>query len=212
MIKKGHYPRQRVPSVVSLATLIRNDLRRSPGRLQSSLVAAPRLESSDFLSPQGIMRGLSLDKMFLAERGGRVIGTLAGWDQHDYRQSVVYAYHGWLRGVRPLYNAWTWLLGRPGLPRQGETFRYLMGALPVVAEDDENVFRALLNALRQSVAGGSWTHLLIGLHGADPLMRVLKRYQAACYVTHLFVVCWPDGEEARLAVDGRVPYLEAGSL
>jgi hypothetical protein len=172
----------------------------------------PRLEASDFLSPEGPMRGLSLDKMLLAERGGRLVGTLAGWDQHDYRQSVVHAYHGWLRGVRPLYNAWAWLLGRPGLPRPGECFPYLMGALPVVAEDDENVFTALLGALRHRAAGGPWTHLLIGLHEADPLLRVVKRSQTACYVTHLFVVCWPDGEEARLAVDGRVSYLEAGSL
>jgi hypothetical protein len=172
----------------------------------------PRLEASDFLSPEGRMRGLSLDQVLLAERGGRLVGTLAGWDQRSYRQSVVYAYHGWLRGLRPLYSAWAWLLGRPGLPRPGDGFPYLMGALPVVAEDDDNVFTALLEALRDRAAGGPWTHLLIGLHERDPLLRVAQRYQAACYVTHLFLVCWSDGEAARIAVDGRVPYLEAGSL
>jgi hypothetical protein len=87
-----------------------------------------------------------------------------------------------------------------------------MGALPVVAEDDRDVFTALLEALRDRAAGGPWTHLLIGLHEADPLLRVAQRHQAACYVTHLFLACWPDGDDARAAVDGRVPYLEAGSL
>jgi hypothetical protein len=172
----------------------------------------PRLEANDFLSPQGAMRGLSLDRILLAERGGRLVGTLAGWDQHAYRQSVVHTYHGGLRWVRPLYNTWTWLLGRPGLPRPGEAFHYLMGALPVVAEDDDNVFAVLLEALRHQAAGGPWTHLLIGLHESDPLLRVAQRYQAACYATHLFLVCWPDGEAARGAVDARVAYLEAGSL
>jgi hypothetical protein len=79
----------------------------------------PRLQAVDFLSPHGAMRGLTMDDLLLAERGGRLVGTLAGWDQHGYRQSVVHAYHGWLRGVRPLYNATAWLLGRPRLPQPG---------------------------------------------------------------------------------------------
>ena len=87
-----------------------------------------------------------------------------------------------------------------------------MAALPVVAEDDEDVFAALLETLRHRAAGGPWTHLLIGLHEDDPLLRVAQRYQAACYSTHVFLVCWRDGEEARAALDGRAPYLEAGSL
>jgi hypothetical protein len=172
----------------------------------------PRLGADDFLLPEGSMRGLSLDKILLAERGGRLVGTLAGWDQHSYRQSVVCAYHGWLCCVRPLYNAWAWFMDRPALPQPGGVFPYLMGALPVVAEDDGSVFVALLEALRYRAAGGPWTHFLIGLHETDPLLRVARRYQAACYVTHLFLVCWPDGEEARVAVDDRAPYLEAGSL
>jgi hypothetical protein len=172
----------------------------------------PRLESKDFLSPEGALRGLSLGGLLLAERGGQLVGTLAGWDQHGYRQSVVHAYHGWLRRLRPLYNAWAWLRGRPGLPKPRDAFRYLMGALPVVAEDDEGVFAALLGALRDRAAGGPCTYLLVGLHEADPLLRVARRYQTTSYVTYLFLACWPDGEEARAAVDGRSPYLEAGSL
>jgi hypothetical protein len=82
----------------------------------------------------------------------------------------------------------------------------------VAAADDAAAFAALVEALRARAAGGPWTHLLLGLHEADPLLRVARRYRAACYVTHLFLVCWPDGEEARAGVDGRPPYLEAGSL
>ena len=172
----------------------------------------PRLEANDFLSPEGTMRGLSFDKLLLAERGGRLVGTLAGWDQHSYRQTVVCAYHGRLRALRPLYNAWAWFINRPGLPKPGQAFPYLMGALPAVAADDDNTFAALLEDLRRRAAGGPWGYLLIGLHERDPLLRVVQRYQPMCYMTHLFLVCWPDGEEARCAVDGRTPYLEAGSL
>ena len=172
----------------------------------------PRLRTQDFLSPHGAMRGLELQGLLLAERGGRLVGTLASWDQHSYRQSVVCGYAGWLGHTLPLYNAWAWLAGRPRLPLPGGAFSYLMGALPVVADSDIHVMEVLLEFLRYRIARGPWTHLLIGLHESDPLLNVVRRYQTACYETHLFLVCWPDGDAARTALDGRVPYLEAGSL
>jgi hypothetical protein len=172
----------------------------------------PCLKLSDFLSPQGTMSGLSPQNLFLAERGGRIVGTLAGWDQHAYRQSVVHSYSGCLRWARPFYNVWGKATNRPGLPEPGEPFRYLTGALPVIAGDDCEVFLALLETLRASAAGGPWSHVLIGLHEANPLLRLARRHQAACYVTRVFLACWPDGEAARAALDDRPPYLEAGSL
>ena len=54
--------------------------------------------------------------------------------------------------------------------------------------------------------------MLLGLHETDPLLPVARRYQAACYVTYLFLVCWADGDTVRQALDGRPPYLELGCL
>jgi len=172
----------------------------------------PRLTEQDFLSADGILRDLFLDNLLLAERAGRLVGTLAGWDQHGFRQSVVQGYRGWLRAARPIYNAWQWLCNRHGLPAPGLAFRYRMGALPVVANNDEEVFAALLKALRDRSAGGPWSYLLVGLHERDPLLPVVCRLQTTSYVTRLFLVCWKDGETARAEIDSRVPYLEAGSL
>jgi hypothetical protein len=172
----------------------------------------PCLREEDFLSLEGMMSGLALDWLLLAEQGGRLVGVLAGWDQYETRQSVVHAYRGWLGLARPMYNAWAWLRGLPGLPQPGSPLRYLMAALPVVADDDADVFTALLEALRDRAAGGPWSHLLLGLHESDPLLRVAWRYRWAGYVTRLFLVCWSDGAAARAALDGRPPYLEAGSL
>ena len=49
------------------------------------------------------------------------------------------------------------------------------------------------------------------LPGGDEIGALLAR-AAAEYRTRLFVVCWEDGEAERRALDGRVPYLELGSL
>jgi hypothetical protein len=172
----------------------------------------PRLQADDFLSPDGAMRGLALHDLLLAERGDRLVGTLAGWDQHADRQSVVHAYSSGLHWLRPAYNAWAHVRGIAGLPAPGQAMRYLTAALPLVADDDADVFHALVETVRQRSGGGAPTHLLLGLHETDPLLRVARRFQATCYTTHLFLACWPEGESARAALDDRVPYLEAGSL
>jgi len=172
----------------------------------------PRLRAADFLNPEGLMRGLTLDRMFLYERAGRIVGALAGWDQHEFRQTVVRAYGGVLRCSRPAYNAWSRLRGRYGLPDPGEPFRYLLAALPVVERDDEHVFQSLLSMLLRQSSGGPWSHLLIGLHESDPLLGVARRFRATCYTTQVYYACWPDGETARATLDDRPPYLELGSL
>ena len=56
------------------------------------------------------------------------------------------------------------------------------------------------------------THLLLGLHESDPLLPVAQSRAAICYTTRLYLVCWEDGEPFRAGLDGRVPYLELGSL
>jgi hypothetical protein len=98
------------------------------------------------------------------------------------------------------------------LPCPGEPLRTLSAVLPVVADDDPAIFRALLEALRDLCGGGPWTHLLVGLHELDPLVKAAQRFQTACYTSLLFLVCWPDGDAARLSLDSRPPYLELGSL
>ncbi|MSQ94792.1 MAG: hypothetical protein EXR98_09585 [Gemmataceae bacterium] len=172
----------------------------------------PVYRAEAFLSPDGLLRGLELDRLLLAERGGRIVGMLTGWDQRAFRQQIVHGYSTWLRCVRPIYNLTARLRGTARLPATGEPLPTLMGALPLVADDDVAVFGDLLGRLRDLCGGKRATHLLLGLHERDPLFAVARRFQAACYTSLLFLVCWPDGDTARLALDGRKQYLELGSL
>jgi hypothetical protein len=114
--------------------------------------------------------------------------------------------------LRSMYNAWAHLTDGPKLPAPGVSFRYLTAALPLVLDSDCDTFRMLMNALLRQLAGGPWDYLLLALHEADPLSRLFKDFRATWYTTHLYLVCWEDGEALRLSLDNRPPYLELGCL
>jgi hypothetical protein len=172
----------------------------------------PRYVADDFLGPPGRFRDLRLENLLLAFRQDRLVGTLAGWDQSGFRQTVVHGYSAALRRLRPLYNAWAHWCGRPRLPPPGTAFRSMTAALPVVVDDDRDVFTALLDALVEKGRAGCCEYLVLGLADADPLLPVLRIRPAQRYTTRLFLVCWDDGEPLRAELDGRPPYLELGSL
>ena len=80
---------------------------------------------AQFIGTQGrIVEGhgdLRPEDILLAFRGGKLAGTLAGWDQRGFRQSVVHAYSPGMRWARPFYNCWARLRGLPSLPPPGQT-------------------------------------------------------------------------------------------
>jgi hypothetical protein len=172
----------------------------------------PVYQKVDFLPAGGLLRGLEVSRLLLAERNDRIVGILGAWDQQAYRQQVVQAYSGWMRCLRPVHNLSARLRGLAGLPGPGERLRTLAAATPLVADDDPAIFSHLLATMRGLCGGGAWTHLLVGLHESDPLLAVARRFQAGCYTSLLYIVCWPDGEALRQGLDGRPEYLELGSL
>jgi hypothetical protein len=168
----------------------------------------PCYEEADFFGSHGALVGLKPENLLLAWRAGNLVGMLGTWDQSGIRQAVVHSYRRPLGWFRPLYNIWAWLRGRPQLPRAGEVLRNRFAAVPVVENDDREVFATLLDA----ATAGKREYLLLGLHERDPLLAVARRYAAHEYVTRMFVVCWEDGDAFRKEMDARVPYLELGSL
>lgn len=172
----------------------------------------PRYETADFLNAAGIFRNLTPSNLLLAFRGGRLVGTLAGWDQSSFRQTVVEGYGVSLRWTLQFVNTWARLCGRNPMPRPGEQLRYLSAALPVVLDDDLQVFDSLLCILRTRASPANHDFLLVGLHADDPLLPIARAYGSHSYLTRLYLVCWDDGEELRRRLDARPPYLELGCL
>jgi hypothetical protein len=172
----------------------------------------PCLGPADFFEATSTFRNLTPGDVMLAFRRGRLVGTLGGWDQQGFRQSVVERYGRLLGWLRPLYNARAMIWGRPLLARVGEPLRCLMAAIPTVLEDDAVVFESLLKAVLARASGGCADYLLVGLHETDPLLRWARRLAAESYVTRLYLVCWEDGDSLRARLDDRPSYLELGFL
>ncbi len=160
----------------------------------------------------GLLHGLDVSDLLLCHRGSKLVGILAGWDQQAFRQNIVCGYRGALRWTRPMWNAWAGLAGLPKLPAPGHGFRSLTAALPLVVDNNPQVFATLLGALLAKARAQAVDYLLLGLHETDPLWPFAKNFGGICYTTLMFIVCWDDGEAEFRQLDRRVPYLELGSL
>ena len=165
-----------------------------------------RLEDFEF----GRFAGLQAKDFFVARRNGRLIGTVAAWDQKALRQTHVERYSGALRWMRPAYNALATLTSLRPLPAIGERIPYVYLACIAVQGDDCGVLRALLGTALHSLSGGPWHYAIAGLHETDPLAAALKEFRGIEAAGRLYVVHFADEP---LAIErGRVPHVEAACL
>ena len=143
------------------------------------------------------MPGLRPEDVFVARRGGTVVGTLACYDARGHRQTVVRGYDGALVRLRPLANAAARMLNLPPLlPDVGAAVASCFAALPCVAGDDLAVFGALVAAVRAEAHRRGAGFLLAGATPDDPLAAVLRRRLHLAYRARLYTVAWPDGSDA----------------
>jgi hypothetical protein len=172
---------------------------------------APVYARRDF-EPDGRLADIAPGDFVVALRGGRVVGTVAYWDQTAFKQTRVVAYRGGLRLLRPLVNASAPLLGWPRLPRPGAHLRSFYAACVAVEGNDPAIFAALLRHLYNRAVGGPHAFFVLGLHERDPLAAALDDYRCSAYRGRLFAVHFADGERAYRALDGRIPHVEVATL
>jgi hypothetical protein len=169
--------------------------------------------NSETFSEASPFLGMRLADVWIAWRGAELVGTLAAWDQHAYKQNIVEGYQGALAYFRPALNAWWSWRGQPQLPAPGEELRFCSAALTVVKDNSSSVLDALLGAVTHELRTTSdGDYLLLGLHERDPLLPLVQRWSTACYTTHVYLVSWNDPQELREIGARRVPYLELGTL
>jgi hypothetical protein len=171
----------------------------------------PAWNEADF-SGDSTTRAFKLEDFFIAKRNGEIVGVIGLWDQSSYKQTVVRAYGGWLRAARPLYNTVAPLVGRPHLPRVGEEIRYAYAAFVCIADDEPDVFDALLRAVYNLAVARGHAYLMIGLEARDPLLPAARAYSHIAYPSRLYLAFWEGGDDFYARLNERTLWVEIATL
>jgi radical SAM superfamily enzyme YgiQ (UPF0313 family) len=159
----------------------------------------------------GMLRGLSLQDIWLAYLDGSLVGTAAAWDQSSFRQSLFLGVGRRIPGLRAVYNLAARAAGYPLLPPRGTMLSYFNLSLACIKDNDARTFNTLFRRMMLHYRD-RYSLLMAGFHERDPLFAEISRYRGFSYGSRLYVACWEDGEEQFRSLDGRVPYLELGAL
>jgi hypothetical protein len=172
----------------------------------------PVYEEGDFASPGGLLRGLSIEDVFLAFEGGDLVGTAAAWDQRRFRQNRITGYGGALGWARPLYNVYARAVGYPALPEPGSILDHCFVALIAIEGDRAAVLSTLLAEIFDAMKPRGLSLFTIGFHERDPLSEAMRGVRHFDYTTRVYVAHWEDTRSDFEGLDDRVPYLELGAL
>lgn len=158
-------------------------------------------------------RDLKAEDFLVALRDGKIVGTMATWDQRNFKQTIVRDYAPTLGHLRPAVNLLAQFLPLPKLPTPGEELAHAYLSHIAVDDDNRRVFRALLGQSLNDSVGRGYSYLTLGLDTRSPLLGVAKTtFFHFAYRSKLFLVHWPEGKAETLAVDSRIPQLELAIL
>jgi hypothetical protein len=171
----------------------------------------PRYQESDFCFPARKFPGMSSKDLWGLWVDGALVGTLGIWDQRGIKQVVVERYGWWLQWLRPLYNCWAKVVGRPSFPQPGECLPLVATALPLATPDGVALFGKLIDEVANHLPDHAEA-MMIGMSENDPLTDTLRRRAIQNYKTEIYVVAWDELKLRSRSWHETIPYLELGTL
>lgn len=163
----------------------------------------------DLLAADGILRGLSVDDFYVACSGNKIQGVTACWNQQPFRRMIVAGYRGIFKLAKPLVSPIARALHLAPLPKAGDAIKTVMAACIAIENNDPRIFEALLQSILQTEYNTGKTFLMVGLMEGDYLMKVVRKYKHVPTRSCIYSLQWSG---ANFETDGRIPYLELGSL
>ena len=156
--------------------------------------------------------GLRIEDLRIARRNGEIAGIAGLWDQSTFKQTVVQGYSRWVKAAAPVCNLGAPWIGRAALPRPGTKLRSVYVAFICIANDEAQVFAALLRELYNLATLRGFDYLLIGLDARDPLLPIARKYAHVLYASRLYLAEWPDGGNFHEQLDSRPAYVDIATL
>lgn len=117
--------------------------------------------------------GLQIENFYLAFSGGDLQGICGIWNQKDLKQTRIAGYSPLFRWLRPLYNAYAAIAGKPLLPAVGRSVYYFALHSLLVRERSAPVFSALLARIIADARSARPDYLLFSLDARDPLLAAI---------------------------------------
>jgi hypothetical protein len=153
--------------------------------------------------------GLRFEDCLAVWRGDQVVAFGSLWDQTQYRQYIVKAYHGYMRAARALSPVLT-AAGYIPIPPAGEVLRIATLTLMSAAGEDPVLYRALLGGLAKAAAKRGCKILVIGLPEDNYQTDIIRPVRHLSFGSQIYYL--QDAGEAPYAANGRIPHLECGWL
>jgi hypothetical protein len=171
----------------------------------------PQYVEGDFHFPSPRFPGLRSNDLKGLWVNGELVAILGMWDQRAMKQVIVERYNGWIQWIRPLYNGWASLAGRPRFPKSGQCLPLVASVLPLATHRGQMLFGDLVDEVASELPKDA-DAMMIGLSEKDPLTEPVRKRAIQDYKTDIYLVAW---DELRIPTDlgnDLIPYLELGTL
>lgn len=158
------------------------------GRANGRRLFAPRVDADSVVKSQ-TLPGLEPEHWYVVERGGRLAGMAAAWDQHPFHRTLVLRYSPVGAALRTLYAAGRTVLRQAApLPQEGEALRALTLTRIAVENADPDVLRALVAGIANDHVGRGYHMMHVGFAGDDPLRAATRGLVCQRFRSQIFVV------------------------
>jgi hypothetical protein len=172
----------------------------------------PVYKTEHFTNTQsGLLKGVDLDKLYIALEGNKIVGSLAVWDQTVFRQWLFYGKNSF-NLIRPLVNFHSWIKGIPAIPVRQKRMPYRYISLVCIEEDRKEVFESLIYyAINQEIASNNDTILVLGHPGKNPMYSGIN-FPALELKSNIFAFAWRENLEYLSSIDFDNYYIETAAL
>lgn len=181
-------------------------------RLAAAYQFLPAYDFNDLLLGSRHFAGLSLDDfLVLPAEDGELRGMAGLWNQKAFKQTRVVDYSRTIALLRPFYNWCSRWWGGFQLPARGQTVNYLSLHSPLTQPEDQDGFRALLQAAWQQTRQRGYAALALTLAAEDPRNAVLTDFRSVPLRATHYTVAYDPAHQPQLD-NTRIPYFECGRL
>jgi hypothetical protein len=160
-------------------------------------------------SNKGLFKGLKPENIFIALKDGNPIGTLALWDQSEYRRWMLFRKQSF-RIIQPVINLYSHLRGLPSIPSDNKPVDCRHLSLICIQDDDPEIFQALFYHAMNYVISDRPLFVL-GHFDADPMYASIN-FPELVLKSKIYCFAWQENLAHLNSVDFNRTFIETGAL